>query len=58
MRCAAGAVALDVLGVHPGDVDPRVVGDAPVGEGLGEALVGVLEVDVLAHHGQARLPVG
>src|SRR6266403_2244430 len=49
-----GAVALDVLGVHPDDVDLRLVRDAPVHQRLDEALVGIPQVDVFAHHGQAR----
>src|SRR5882762_5828768 len=49
-----GAVALDVLGVHPYDVDLRLVSNAPVHQRLDEALVGVSEVDVFADHGEAR----
>jgi hypothetical protein len=49
-----GAVPLDVLGVHPGDFHPRVVGDAAVGQRLDQALVRILELDVLADHRDAR----
>src|SRR5436309_2991430 len=49
-----GAVALDVLGVHPDDVHFRLVSDAAVDQGLDEALVGVPQVDVLADHGEPR----
>ncbi len=49
-----GAVALDVLGVHPDDVDLRLVRDAPVHQRLDEALVGVPQVDVFADHGETR----
>ena len=44
-----------MLGVDPLHVDPRLVGDAAVGERLHEALVGVLQLDVLADHRDARL---
>ena len=50
----AGAVALDVLGVHPGHVHAGVVGDAAVSQRLDEALVRVLQLDVLADHRDAR----
>src|SRR2546427_4889921 len=53
-----GAVPLDVLGVDPLHVHPRIVRDAAVGEGLDQALVGVLQLDVLADHRDPRLDAG
>ena len=41
-------VALERLGVHVVELDAHVVGDAAVGEGLVQRLVGVAVVDVLA----------
>src|SRR5438067_9704905 len=52
---ARGALALDLLGVHPADVHARLARDPAVGEGFDEALVGVLDLDVLPHHGDPRL---
>jgi len=49
-----GPVTLDVLRVDPRDVDFRLVRDPAVRECLHQALVGVLEVDVLADHRQPR----
>ena len=50
---AGEPLALDALGVHPHHLDRGLVGDAAVGERLVEALVGVLQLDVLAHHPDA-----
>src|SRR6266542_138876 len=47
------AVPLDLLGVDPHELDPRVVGDASMRQGLDEALVRVLQLDVLADDGDA-----
>src|SRR5579885_3503380 len=44
----------DLLGVDVDRLDPALVGDAPVGERLVEALVGVGEIHVLAHHRDAH----
>ena len=55
---AGQALALDALGVHPHHLDRRLVGDAPVGEGLVEALVRVLHLDVLADHPDAAAAPG
>src|SRR5258708_4114788 len=51
-------LALDTLGVHPHHLDRGLVGDAPVGERLVEALVGVLHLDVLADHPDAAAAAG
>src|SRR5256886_1783404 len=48
-------LALDVLGVHPPDVHTRLARDPAVGERLDQALVRVLQIDVLAHDGDPRL---
>src|SRR5439155_26988312 len=50
-----GPLALDVLGVHPSDVYARLAGDPAVGERLDQALVRVLQIDVLADDGDPRL---
>src|SRR5690606_22521628 len=50
-----GAVALDVLGFDPFQVDPGALADAAVAQRLGHRLVGVLVVDVLADHADGDL---
>ena len=49
---------LDVLTLDPIQVHPHVVADAAVGQGLVEALVGVLVAHVLAHHGDMDVAAG
>ena len=49
---------LDLLGVDVVDVHARARVDAGVDERLRQALVGVLQVDVLADHGDVDLVVG
>src|SRR4026207_1362159 len=53
---AGQPLALDALGVDPHHVHRGLVGDAPVGQRLVETLVGVLHLDVLAHHPDAAAP--
>src|SRR5690606_8078813 len=53
-----GAVALEVLRLHPLQAHPGALADAAVAEGLGHRLVGVLVVDVLADHGDGDLVDG
>src|SRR2546425_99785 len=43
-----------LLGVDVIDLDPAVVGEAAVGQGLIETLVGIDQVHVLAHHGDTH----
>src|SRR5262245_51687469 len=47
-KMAGDSFALDSLRVDPSDLDRRLVGDAAVGQRLVEALVRVLDLDVLA----------
>src|SRR5262249_41986149 len=49
-----GTVTLDVLGVDPHDVHLGLMRDAAVHQRLDEALVGILELDVLADDGEPR----
>src|SRR5215468_5886872 len=55
---AGHPLALDALGVHPHHLDGCLVGDAPVGQRLVEALVGVLDLDVLADHPDLAVAAG
>ena len=50
-----GAVAFDVLRIHPHDLDGAIVGAAGVGDGFVDALVGVQQMDVFADHPDAYL---
>ena len=43
------AVPLDILRIHPLNLHPAIVGDAAVADRLIDGLVGVLQLDVLAH---------
>ena len=52
------AVALDRLGVQPLHLDPRLVGDAAVREGFDQALVRILQLDVLADDREAGRHAG
>jgi len=49
---------LDLLGIDETQVNPAVVGDAAVHERLVEAFIGISQIDVLAHNGDAYLPDG
>ena len=51
---AGQALALEPLRVDPGEFHRGLVGDAAVGQRLVEALVGVLDLDVLADHPDAQ----
>ena len=51
---AGQALALEPLRVDPGEFHRGLVGDAAVGQRLVEALVGVLDLDVLADHPDGR----
>ena len=53
-----GVVVVDVLGVDGVDMDLAVVGGAGMDEALLDALVGVLELDVLADEGNIHLVLG
>ena len=48
------SVFLDILRVDSRDLDATVVGHAPVDHGLVDRLVGVLQLDVLAHDADAH----
>ena len=49
------AAVLEDLALDPLEIDLDVVGDAAVGQGLGEGLVGILQAGVLADHGDGHL---
>src|SRR5207247_3826414 len=53
-----GAVALHLLGVDPPKINAGIVGDAAVHKRFGQALVGVLQLDVLPYDGDPGLPPG
>jgi len=54
----SGTVAFDVLRVHILDIDPRVVRDTSVGQGLSHRQIRVLEVHVFADHRHDYLMLG
>ena len=50
-----GVFLLEDLRVDPVELDPDLVGDAAVGQGLGQRLVAVEEMRVLADDGDVNL---
>ena len=52
------ALGFEDLGIEPVHLDPDVVGDAAVGQGLGQGFVGVDQAGVLADHAYGDLAVG
>ena len=53
-----GVLALEDLRIDPVGMDADVVGDAAVGQGLGQGLVGIEQAGVLADDGDADLALG